>query len=379
MYMIMTARHVNDVATRLRSEQVESLAVPLVGIPADCEATIRNEFALLPSPRTEVHAVQDPEAALRRLNEAHVDVVLADIGQAASLTLKRLCSDIQNPPVLLLADPDEALRASDFQQLGLHECLFKNELTLGMLLQTTLSAIERRRLHRDLDAIRLKWKEQSRQHARMHDLLSRELRTGLATIIGHVRAISTQVYGKPLQSVHAIEQQGNRLLQDMNTLFHLWRIEAGGLGLRSTVVNPNELLDEIFDRFHEETQQRNITVYLHKEIDQSLVTTDAEQLKRAMTQLVGHIVGSCADSHLIVRTGSDDASMHIEFNFETRQRAGLGRASDDDSLPAVRSRYGLLLAQRIVEYLGGRFRYESIAGAHHTYTVILPLNLIHMD
>ncbi len=218
--------------------------------------------------------------------------------------------------------------------------------------------------------------------------MSHELRTPLNAIIGFADLIRLELFGpiKPkryLEYARDIHGSGVHLLNMINELLDMAKIEAGRFDLHEAVLCPAEVGDEVIRMLRQSIQTARVTLDLDIPKDLPPIRADEQQIRRILVNLLsnaikftpagGHITLSArlladgsfevmvADTGIGIPADKLDKVLEpfeqVENSF-TRSRAGTG--------------LGLPLTKAMVEAHGGRFMLESELGRGTRVHAILP-------
>lgn len=218
--------------------------------------------------------------------------------------------------------------------------------------------------------------------------MSHELRTPLNAIIGFSEILRTEAFGKLGHENYKeystdIHSAGEHLLQVINDILDVAKIEAGQLQLSEREISLENLVDACFRMLS--VRASDAGVELVKEIPSDLPTVFADEtrIKQILVNLISNAVKfTDAGGKITVRAYEDEAEGLVLKVVDT----GIGIAEED--LKHVLSRFGqvqssyartnegtglgLTLVQLIVELHDGRFDLQSAEGVGTTCTVCLP-------
>jgi signal transduction histidine kinase len=216
--------------------------------------------------------------------------------------------------------------------------------------------------------------------------VSHELRTPLAIARGHVELLESGVLGEledeQRQSVDVIARRMRMLSQIMDDFAAIIDIEGE---LQRRPVDLAELMRELLtDRqTRDVVEQSNLTLTIEIAPDVSLVSGDAIQLQRAMSNLLNNAVK--------FTPGGGQVTVNLQQEGENLVLAvsdtGIGIPGDQFERIFERfyqidgsttRRYGgtglgLALVKEIVELHGGQVTVQSLVDQGSTFTVILPI------
>ncbi len=243
---------------------------------------------------------------------------------------------------------------------------------------------ERRQYERHLKEAKERAEEIAQLKSTLLSNISHEIRTPLAGIIGFAEVLEEELDEPHRELAALIRDSGRRLLETLNTLLDLARIEARAFAL---VPEPFDAADEvrqsvrIFQRMIEDKGLR-----LELELPDSPLTVylDRNGLHRIVVNLVSNAVKFTDEGMIRLRLTVEedwfrlqvqDTGVGIDPEFlphifkEFRQESnGLTRTHQGSGL-------GLAITHRLVEMMGGRIEVESEKGQGTTFTVWLPLRL----
>ncbi len=216
--------------------------------------------------------------------------------------------------------------------------------------------------------------------------MSHELRTPLNAIIGftQVLALDRTHPLAPAQRdrVDKIQQAGWHLLNLINEILDLSRIEAGALPLSMAVVPLGEVVDECIALVAADAQRRRLDIGQTQTARAPAdVWADRTRLKQVLLNLLSNAVkynreGGRIDVDLdadaegralitVRDTGPGLAPAQIEKLFQPFNRLGM------ESTPIEGTGIGLTIALRLVEQMGGRLTVTSEPGAGSAFHVAL--------
>ncbi len=224
--------------------------------------------------------------------------------------------------------------------------------------------------------------------------MSHELRTPLNSIIGFSQILEDRLAGE-LSEKHRrfltnIHRSGEHLLQLINDLLDLSKIEAGRMELRAETLDPAPLIHELRELMRGISAEKRVEIELELPARLPSLTTDPAKLRQVLLNLLSNAVKfSPAGSVVTVRAspvfageaplhedgvridvvdrGVGIAPQHQEMIFEEFRQveSDLARTSEGTGL-------GLALVRRLVDLQGGLIRLDSTLGHGSTFSVFLP-------
>ena len=216
--------------------------------------------------------------------------------------------------------------------------------------------------------------------------MSHELRTPLNAMLGFAQLLELDTR-HPLGAeqkpwVSQIQQAGWHLLEMINDVLDLSRIESGNLRLQTETLNLEELLATTLNLVEVDAHKRDIRITADLNPDAIAVLGDATRVKQILTNLLSNAVKYNADGGRVhVASYATDADA-IEIAVTD---TGLGLTPDQlgelfqpfNRLGRERSAQegtgiGLVISQRLAELMGGSLRAHSVAGQGSSFILSLP-------
>ena len=215
--------------------------------------------------------------------------------------------------------------------------------------------------------------------------MSHELRTPMNAILGFAQLLGMDELNEDQhESVRQIIRGGRHLLDLINEVLDISRIDSGDLALSTESVLVSDVLDEVMDLVRPLVAARNLRVLMPEgDICHEHVLADRQRFKQVLLNLVANAIkynrndgeislscsarpsGECAVT--VSDTGIGIGPEELKRLFTPFDR--LGRESTGEEGTGV----GLALSQRLVQLMGGRFEVASSPGVGSSFTVLVPL------
>jgi two-component system, OmpR family, phosphate regulon sensor histidine kinase PhoR len=230
-----------------------------------------------------------------------------------------------------------------------------------------------------------------RIRAEFIDNLSHELRTPLTTVSllaetleREAEAVGGAIPAKMRDRIAKIEIETGHLVQMVNELLDLSRIESGGTLQMSDDVDMSRLAADSAERLRLFAERQGVTLLFDTPTGLPSVRGDAARLGQVVVNLVHNAVKFSPDGgEITIRTTA--AAEMVETSVEDHG-IGIPRAARDRvferfyKVDRARLRaeagggtgLGLAIARHVVEQHGGRIWVESRDGAGSTFTFALP-------
>lgn len=237
-------------------------------------------------------------------------------------------------------------------------------------------------------ALRETTEEAERAKSEFLSRMSHELRTPMNSILGFAQLLDLSPLDEAdRESVDQILRGGRHLLDLINEVLDLSRIEAGRLALSPEPVNVAELLAEVADALRPLLAERSIELRGSRPPADPLscdrvVQTDRQRLKQVLINLLSNAikynrVGGLVEVSCEERPG---ARLRIRvrdtgIGIAPAQQAQLFNAFDRlgaESGGAEGTGLGLALSKRLIEAMDGQIGVESEIGRGSTFWVELP-------
>ncbi|HVU06165.1 MAG TPA: PAS domain S-box protein [Polyangiaceae bacterium] len=247
---------------------------------------------------------------------------------------------------------------------------------------------ELRRLSEKLTEENRRIQEASRLKSEFLANMSHELRTPLNAIIGFTLLLERGKAGPVTAEQHEylddVLTSSRHLLQLINDILDLAKIEAGRVDLALEDVSPAVLVEEVTNAMRELARQKSLV--LRTEIAPALghVRLDVRMTKQILLNFLANAIKfTPTNGTVVLRAVPEDArSFRVEV-----EDTGIGIRPEDmsrlfvefEQLDAGRSKHfqgtglGLALSKKLAEAQGGRVGAESVFGKGSRFYVVLPL------
>jgi signal transduction histidine kinase/ligand-binding sensor domain-containing protein/CheY-like chemotaxis protein len=221
--------------------------------------------------------------------------------------------------------------------------------------------------------------------------MSHEIRTPMNAILGFSEILEKEITAEQQKKhLEAISFSGKTLLDLINDILDLSRIEAGKMELRYESVNPRLILNEIKHIFSHKADEKALDLQL--QVDPALpgaLLLDSLRLRQILFNLVGNAV-KFTDSGFIklaaqkVAPGPGKTGTGVDVVFSV-QDTGPGIPGDQlqsifdaftrqpgqHAKPFEGAGLGLTITRRLVEIMGGKISVRSEMGKGSTFQVYL--------
>ena len=214
--------------------------------------------------------------------------------------------------------------------------------------------------------------------------MSHELRTPLNAILGFSGLLSEQLNGsmndKQKRFLRNIHEAGEHLLELINDVLDLSRVEAGKLEFRPEVLTLDVLLEPVSAAGRTAAQAKGV-VYTTEAADAAPIFLDPTRVRQVLFNLVSNAVKfTPAGGHVTLHAAADGREMRFEvadtgigIPAAARDRVfGVFERFHEGRSEAAGTGLGLALTKRLVEEMNGSIDFDSEEGRGTTFRVRLP-------
>lgn len=217
--------------------------------------------------------------------------------------------------------------------------------------------------------------------------ISHELRTPLTLIMSPLEDAISKLKNKPLEeNLILAHSNSKKLLNLVNEILDLSKLEAGKLELHETAVNLNQLTRRIFYSFQSLAQLRKIDLVFKNGLSEELnVKLDVDKFEKLLNNLISNAIKySKTGGEVELRVASSGLSVGEGVVLSVRDS---GEGIPEEDLPKIFDRYyqsssgklmggtgiGLALSRELAQLFGGDLSVESTLGQGSTFRFQLPI------
>ncbi len=245
------------------------------------------------------------------------------------------------------------------------------------------AATELRSLNEDLQERQAELERAMSARSRFYASMSHELRTPINAILGYSELLLDEVYGtlndRQAQGIERTRRAGRHLLELVNDVLDLSKIEAGKLELQYEAVAFPGVLDDLFVTVKPMADQRGCALTLTTLGEPCTIVTDPRRVRQILLNLVSNALKFGAGKPVEVHYAPCDDGI-IRLTVVDR---GPGIPEEDRSRifeefvqlgsgPAEGTGLGLPISRRLAQLLGGDITVSSTPGDGSRFTVTLP-------
>ncbi|MBD2135975.1 response regulator [Sphaerospermopsis sp. FACHB-1094] len=215
---------------------------------------------------------------------------------------------------------------------------------------------------------------------------SHEIRTLLSSIIGFTHLLLAQGYEPDRQRhqeyLHIIQSSGKHLLDLINDILDLSKIEANELEIQWEIIDVPSLCSNVLALVKEKAANKGLKLRLEINDDVTTLLADSLRLKQMLLNLLFNAVKFTNSGSVGLRVATQDSSLRF-----TVWDTGIGISKEYQSLlfrpysqimnPGSRNNegtgLGLVVTQQLAQIHGGSLELESEVNKGSAFTIILPL------
>jgi signal transduction histidine kinase len=215
--------------------------------------------------------------------------------------------------------------------------------------------------------------------------MSHEIRTPMNGVLGFIQLLRRPGLSVENQQkyLNMIEKGGTRMLNIINDLIDISKIESGLMGINISETNINEQIDFIYTFFKPEIESKEMQIFECKGLPESeaVINTDREKVYAILTNLVKNAIK-------YTDTGSIDFGYQLKNSFIEYYVKDTGIGIPQEELNSVFDRFvqtgisekreiqgaglGLSISKGYVEMLGGKIWVESEVGKGSIFYFTIP-------
>jgi PAS domain S-box-containing protein len=220
--------------------------------------------------------------------------------------------------------------------------------------------------------------------SRFYANMSHELRTPINAILGYTSLLLDRIYGpiseQQENSLQRTHKAANHLLELVNDILDLSKIEAGKMELQVERVGFPELIQDLFVTVRPIAEQRDVQVEMEGPEDPFTIVSDARRVRQILLNLLSNAIKFGEGRPVRVRC-SRNADGGVTVEVEDR---GRGIAPEDqekifDEFVQLEQQHveqgtglGLPISRRLAELLGGTLTVSSVVGEGSVFHLTLP-------
>lgn len=274
------------------------------------------------------------------------------------------------------------------------EELMHHQENLEQIVKERTRELERANL--ELQIAKNKAEESDRLKTAFLSNMSHEIRTPMNAIIGFSHLLKDPNMSKENLNnyVDIITERGNQLLNIINDIIDISKIESGKISIHKSACNVNQMFDELYTMFYntkELTKKSHLELrYVKPDVfEDIIINTDTNRLKQILSNLIDNAIkftqaGFVEMGYSILKNNGKNK---IQFYVKD---SGIGISKANRSLIFNHFRQideshtrlfggtgiGLSISQNLAELLGGDLIVDSKKGEGSTFYLTLPYETV---
>ena len=249
----------------------------------------------------------------------------------------------------------------------------------------TRDITERKQAVEELKKAKKKAEESDRLKTAFLANMSHEIRTPMNGILGFADLLKNSdiTEDEQVKYINIIEKSGQRMLDIINDLIDISKIEAGQVEISITPVSINKILDTLYEFFLPEARKKQLMLTLTKELteEESVIETDERKLSQVISNLIKNAIkytpsGSIRmgyyvkDNYVIFYI--QDTGIGIKSENQKKIFDRFTQGEDDVFHFSEGSGLGLSISKAFIEMLNGKIWLESEPDKGSTFYFSLP-------
>lgn len=280
----------------------------------------------------------------------------------------------------------------EFPVIANSKAVYDNE---GRFLYSLTSVIDRKDVNRSEKELHEARKRADDANDAKSDFLSKmshELRTPLNSIITLSGVLSRSLIGKISVEEHSylgvIARSGQNLLEIINEILDISRIESGRVDVNFQFVDLNDIIADMINVMQPLAMEKNIELIYRRSDNAICIFSDDEKIKHIMQNLVSNAIKFTDNGYVEISTTQKESRVAISVS-----DTGIGMEESSllyifDEFRQVDNttsrRYGgtglgLAIVKEYLELLGGSISVKSTLGKGSIFTIEIPLNTCQGD
>lgn len=354
--------------------------------------------------------VSDLDAAWREYANGNIDVTVLDffLGKESALEfLGKLRETGHIGSVIVVTGQGDERVAVSLMRSGADDYLTKESLNSDSLCRSIRHARscyarraaeeELRQKNTQLEILLEQAKAATVAKTQFLANVSHEIRTPMTAIIGFVELLEESVDGSgACEILDTIHQNSQYLLELINDMLDVSKIEAGKLQCEHIAFSPKSLMDDVTSLMRPRATKRGLSLEVHyTSVMPAMILSDPTRLRQVLINLIGNAIKFTETGSILVLVGVDDGGKADESDSFSASDSmihfvvadsGIGMSPEQmekifqpftqaDSSTSRRfggTGLGLTISQNIVSLLGGNIEIHSDPGRGSIFRASIP-------
>jgi len=348
----------------------------------------------------DVDSAENGACGLEKLQKNRYDIVITDLNMPVMNgleTLRQIKKKDIDTEVIVVTGFATIENAIGAMKQGAFDYITKPVSIehVKIVLSKCMQRIQSRRENKELKDRNARLSELNELKDKFITITNHELRTPLAVLKGYLDLLNMELENIRNEDkdeyLKIIEKTVDEMVEMIDNLHNLSNLYNSRVKAIRTLININELVQEIYDDIHALFTKRHVSLKLIKSKENLLVSADKKELKRAIRELIqnalkftnsgGDVTISIKNVNLnrqifveVTDTGIGIPNDKLEMIFEPFYEVQdvMHHSTSKTGFMGSGIGVGLSLAKEIVETLDGEIVVESKPGEGSSFTIILP-------
>ena len=341
------------------------------------------------------HRVQiGTNSVIGKCTESGKAIVVNDVSRSDIFIPNPLLPNTHAEMGIPLISNNQVIGALDIQATEYNAFEEENVRVLTILADQIAVAIKNARAYELTQLALAKMEEADRLKSQFLANMSHELRTPLNSIIGFSRVILKGIDGPindvQTQDLNAIYNSGIHLLNLINDILDLSKIDAGKMELTFTDVNVNDLIESVLSTAVGLIKDKSIQLVQNIEKNLPIVKADVTRIRQVLLNLISNASKFTEEGEITItakvwtnpRKNIDeifvsitDTGLGIAPEFKDKLFQAFSQVDDSPTRRSGGSGLGLNISRYLIEMHGGEIDLlESTVNQGSTFYFTLPLH-----
>lgn len=259
-----------------------------------------------------------------------------------------------------------------------------------LYLMAMVDITDRKRMENELIEAHKKADEANKAKSEFLSRMSHELRTPMNSILGFAQLLNmAQLTPQQKKGVSHILKSGKHLLDLINEVLDMSRIEAGKINLTNEYIDTIGLITEILDSVKPMSDKKKVDIEFVKPANNPVIIADTQRFKQIMLNLLNNAIKYNKEGgKVIIKTAViNDKKVENGFLRIIVADSGIGIPNGEiqklfspferigaEKTEVEGSGLGLLIVKKLTEAMGGRIGVNSEPGKGSEFWIELPLS-----